>query len=66
MSMHLLIRASDLNGSYIETLDVPPSALEFSRLVHVSRPVVIKGQSLVFSFYFSIDFETVKAMMYLP
>ncbi|KAI5833085.1 Clavaminate synthase-like protein [Schizophyllum commune Tattone D] len=32
----------DLNGSYIETLDAPPSALEFSRLVHVSRPVVIK------------------------
>jgi len=33
----------DLNGSTIEILEEPPSAIEFSRLVHVSRPVVIKG-----------------------
>lgn len=33
----------DLNGSHIETLDRPPTALEFSRLIHVSRPVIIKG-----------------------
>ncbi|KAJ3559205.1 hypothetical protein NP233_g11324 [Leucocoprinus birnbaumii] len=33
----------DLNGSHIETLDRPPSALEFSRLIHVSRPVKIKS-----------------------
>ncbi|KAH7929452.1 Clavaminate synthase-like protein [Leucogyrophana mollusca] len=32
-----------MNGSYIETLDTPPTAVEFSRLVHISRPVVIKG-----------------------
>ena len=63
--MYLLIRASDLNGSYIETLDAPPSALEFSRLVHVSRPVVIKGQSQVLYFCLSTDSETVKAMRYL-
>lgn len=35
----------DLNGSAIEILEKPPSAIEFSRLVHVSRPVVIKGLS---------------------
>ena len=33
----------DLNGSHIETLDNPPTALEFSRLIHISRPVIIKG-----------------------
>ncbi|KAF8913904.1 cupin-like domain-containing protein [Gymnopilus junonius] len=33
----------DLNGTGIETLEEPPSALEFAQLVHVSRPVVIKG-----------------------
>ena len=33
----------DLNGSHIETLEMPPTALEFSRLVHISRPVIIKG-----------------------
>ncbi|KDR83736.1 hypothetical protein GALMADRAFT_236088 [Galerina marginata CBS 339.88] len=33
----------DLNGTAIETLEEPPSALEFMRLVHISRPVIIKG-----------------------
>ncbi|EIW76115.1 Clavaminate synthase-like protein [Coniophora puteana RWD-64-598 SS2] len=33
----------DANGSRFETLDHPPSPLEFSRLVHISRPVLIKG-----------------------
>ncbi|KAF8639863.1 hypothetical protein AX17_001118 [Amanita inopinata Kibby_2008] len=33
----------ELNGSYIEVLESPPTALEFSRLVHIARPVVIKG-----------------------
>ncbi|KDQ28945.1 hypothetical protein PLEOSDRAFT_1102984 [Pleurotus ostreatus PC15] len=36
----------DLNGSYYETLRAPPTALEFSRLVHISRPVVIEGFKL--------------------
>ncbi|RDB22522.1 JmjC domain-containing protein 7 [Hypsizygus marmoreus] len=31
------------NGDHIEVLETPPSALHFSRLVHISRPVVIKG-----------------------
>ncbi|KAG6854781.1 hypothetical protein C0991_001208 [Blastosporella zonata] len=31
------------NGDQMEILQNPPSALEFSRLVHISRPVVIKG-----------------------
>ncbi|KNZ79808.1 JmjC domain-containing protein E [Termitomyces sp. J132] len=31
------------NGDNIEILENPPSSLEFSRLVHISRPVVIKG-----------------------
>lgn len=30
------------NGDHVEVLEKPPSALEFSQLVHVSRPVVIK------------------------
>ncbi|KAG5221092.1 LON-domain-containing protein [Salix suchowensis] len=34
----------DLNGSYYETLRAPPSALEFSRFIHISRPVVIEGK----------------------
>ena len=33
----------DLNGSYVEILEKPPTALEFSRIIHVSRPIVIKG-----------------------
>ncbi|KAF4574589.1 hypothetical protein EYR36_005937 [Pleurotus pulmonarius] len=36
----------DLNGSHYETLRAPPTALEFSRLVHISRPVVIEGFEL--------------------
>ncbi|KAF9491006.1 Clavaminate synthase-like protein [Pleurotus eryngii] len=36
----------DLNGSYYETLRAPPSALEFSRFIHISRPVVIEGFEL--------------------
>lgn len=35
---------TDLNGGdAIQVLDEPPTAIEFSRLVHISRPVVIKG-----------------------
>ncbi|KAL1747466.1 cupin-like domain-containing protein [Schizophyllum fasciatum] len=34
----------DLNGTYVEVLDAPPFALEFSRLVHISRPVIIKDE----------------------
>lgn len=37
---HLVL---DLNGSTFEVLKEPPSALEFARIVHISRPVVIKG-----------------------
>ncbi|KIJ56686.1 hypothetical protein M422DRAFT_22845 [Sphaerobolus stellatus SS14] len=33
----------DINGSSLEIRESPPSALEFSRLVHISRPVLIKG-----------------------
>lgn len=36
---------SDMNGSSYRILDQPPSPLEFARLVHLSRPVVIKGIS---------------------
>ncbi|KAF8591403.1 Clavaminate synthase-like protein [Ramaria rubella] len=32
-----------LNGTHIQVLHTPPSALEFSRLVHISRPVLIKA-----------------------
>ncbi|KAG2013653.1 hypothetical protein CC2G_010538 [Coprinopsis cinerea AmutBmut pab1-1] len=32
-----------VNGSYVETLERPPTALEFLRLANVSRPVVIEG-----------------------
>jgi len=41
----LMIVATDLNGTSFEQWDFPPSALEFSRLVHISRPVLIKGRS---------------------
>ncbi|KAL0950026.1 hypothetical protein HGRIS_010034 [Hohenbuehelia grisea] len=34
------------NGSSYAVLQSPPTALEFSRLVHVSRPVLIKGYPL--------------------
>ncbi|KAG1806803.1 cupin-like domain-containing protein [Suillus plorans] len=33
----------DMNGSSIQTLESPPTAAEFAQLVHISRPVVIKG-----------------------
>ncbi|KAH9482667.1 Bifunctional peptidase and (3S)-lysyl hydroxylase Jmjd7 [Psilocybe cubensis] len=33
----------DLNGTGIEILDHPPSAIEFSRVIHISRPTIIKG-----------------------
>ncbi|KAJ7047368.1 Clavaminate synthase-like protein [Mycena alexandri] len=33
----------DLNGNHIDVLDEPPTALEFSRLAHISRPVLIRG-----------------------
>ncbi|KAF8559104.1 Clavaminate synthase-like protein [Imleria badia] len=32
----------DMNGSSFRVLDRPPTPLEFARLVHLSRPVVIK------------------------
>lgn len=51
-SVLLILCASDifldLNGSGIEVLEKPPSPLEFSRLVHISRPVIIKGTSSFF------------------
>ncbi|TFL06008.1 Clavaminate synthase-like protein [Pterulicium gracile] len=34
-----------MNGTFVETLGAPPTPLEFSRLAHVSRPVIIKGAS---------------------
>lgn len=37
----------ELNGNHVETLQEPPSAVEFSRLVHISRPVIIKGSHIV-------------------
>ncbi|KAG2367375.1 Clavaminate synthase-like protein [Suillus spraguei] len=33
----------DMNGSSIQTLESPPTAAEFAQLVHISRPVIIKG-----------------------
>ncbi|KAG0709638.1 cupin-like domain-containing protein [Suillus ampliporus] len=33
----------DMNGSSFQTLESPPTAVEFAQLVHISRPVVIKG-----------------------
>lgn len=38
----------DLNGNHIQTLDQPPTALEFSRLIHITRPVIINGTHLDF------------------
>ncbi|KAF7332214.1 Jmjc domain-containing protein 7 [Mycena kentingensis (nom. inval.)] len=34
---------AEFNGTSIVTLHSPPTALEFSRLVHISRPVLIHG-----------------------
>ncbi|KIJ20025.1 hypothetical protein PAXINDRAFT_67223 [Paxillus involutus ATCC 200175] len=34
---------SDMNGTFYHILDHPPTPLEFARLVHASRPVVIRG-----------------------
>ncbi|KAJ6539351.1 cupin-like domain-containing protein [Mycena capillaripes] len=33
----------ELNGEHIDVLEHPPTALQFSRLVHISRPVLIRG-----------------------
>lgn len=32
----------EMNGTHVQVLPGPPSALEFARLVHISRPVLIK------------------------
>lgn len=37
-----------MNGSSYRVLDRPPTPLEFARLVHLSRPVVIKGISEIY------------------
>ncbi|KAL0579685.1 hypothetical protein V5O48_002315 [Marasmius crinis-equi] len=33
----------ELNGSSFDVLESPPTALEFARMTHISRPVLIKG-----------------------
>lgn len=43
---HRLMFIKELNGLHYDVLDEPPSPSEFMRLVHISRPVVIKGTSL--------------------
>lgn len=35
---------SDLNGTYYDVLDLPPSSLRFSQLVHIARPVLIRSE----------------------
>lgn len=39
--------ATDMNGTQVVLLDQPPSALEFSQLVAMSRPVVFKSDPTV-------------------
>lgn len=34
---------TDLNGAQYDVLEDSPTPLEFSRLVHIGRPVLIKG-----------------------
>lgn len=36
----------DLNGSHYETIGQLPTSLEFSQMVRISRPVLIKGLAL--------------------
>ncbi|KAI0375825.1 Clavaminate synthase-like protein [Pilatotrama ljubarskyi] len=36
----------ELNGSQIDVLDSSPTALEFSRLVHIGRPVLIRDSAI--------------------
>lgn len=45
LSMSTLNTSPDLNGSQIDVFERPPTALEFARMVHISRPVIIKGQA---------------------
>ncbi|KAI0045304.1 Clavaminate synthase-like protein [Auriscalpium vulgare] len=35
-----------MNGGHYETLNSSPSAVEFSRICHISRPVLVKGYSV--------------------
>jgi hypothetical protein len=35
---------SGLNGNHYDILESPPSSIAFSRLCHISRPVLIKGE----------------------
>ncbi|KAI0307323.1 Clavaminate synthase-like protein [Multifurca ochricompacta] len=35
-----------LNGDHYDVLESPPSPLEFSRILHISRPVLIKGYTI--------------------
>ena len=40
----------DLNGSHYETLDDLPTSLEFSKMVRIARPVLMKGLEPLKSF----------------
>ncbi|KAH7914350.1 cupin-like domain-containing protein [Hygrophoropsis aurantiaca] len=46
----------EMNGSHIEILDAPPTPIEFSRLIHISRPVVIKGLQIPASARWTNDY----------
>ena len=41
-----LVVTSELNGTYYDTLDRPPTSIEFSQLVNIARPVLIKGAQI--------------------
>ncbi|KAK7695807.1 hypothetical protein QCA50_000445 [Cerrena zonata] len=41
--MHISQEYFDLNGSHYDTLDELPTSLEFSKLVRIARPVLMKG-----------------------
>ncbi len=38
--------SEELNGLHFDVLEEPPTPSEFMRLVHISRPVVLKGTFL--------------------
>lgn len=51
LSLLLSTRLSEMNGTHVEVLLEPPSALEFARLVHISRPVLIERAVLLHWLY---------------
>lgn len=54
-----------LNGDHYDILESPPSPVEFARICHVSRPVLIKGKPGGYCSDFRMKHETIMIAGYV-